>query len=49
MITAWAALALLTISFELPFLGWRFTVVRIGLGLVTPLFVGLIGGLLFGG
>jgi uncharacterized membrane protein YraQ (UPF0718 family) len=49
IITAWATLALLAISFELPFLGWRFTVLRIGLSLVTPPVVGFIGGLLFGG
>jgi uncharacterized membrane protein YraQ (UPF0718 family) len=48
MITAWAALALLTISFELPFVGWRFTLIRIGLGLVVPPLVGLVGQLLFG-
>jgi uncharacterized membrane protein YraQ (UPF0718 family) len=49
MITAWSALALLTISFELPFLGWRFTLVRISMGLAVPLVIGLIGALLVGG
>ncbi len=48
MITSWAALALLTISFELPFLGWRFTVLRLGLSLSIPILVGLLGTLLFG-
>ena len=48
MITSWAALALLTVSFELPFLGWRFTVIRIGIGLSTPLLVGLVGTLFAG-
>ena len=47
MITSWAALALLSVSFELPFLGWRFTVIRLGLGLSTPILVGLVGTLLF--
>lgn len=49
MITSWSTLALLTISFELPFMGWRFTVLRIGLGLVVPLLVGMVGQFLFGG
>jgi len=48
MITSWAALALLSVSFELPFLGWRFTVIRLGLGLSVPILVGLLGTLLFG-
>ncbi len=43
MIVSWSALALLTISFELPFLGWRFSVLRLSLGLFAPLLVGLIG------
>jgi uncharacterized membrane protein YraQ (UPF0718 family) len=49
MITAWSSLALLSVSFELPFLGWRFTLVRLSVGLVIPPLVGLIGVLLFGG
>lgn len=49
MITSWSALALLSVSFELPFLGWRFSVVRLGLGLLVPPMVGLVGMLLFGG
>lgn len=49
MISSWSALALLTISFELPFLGWRFTVIRLGLNVLVPLLVGLVGTLLFGG
>jgi uncharacterized membrane protein YraQ (UPF0718 family) len=48
MITSWSALALLTVSFELPFLGWRFSVIRVGLGLLIPPLVGLVGRLLFG-
>jgi uncharacterized membrane protein YraQ (UPF0718 family) len=47
MITSWSGLALLSASFELPFLGWRFTAIRIGLVLFVPLAVGLIGVLLF--
>ena len=48
MITSWAALALLSVSFELPFLGWRFTLIRLGLGLIVPLLVGSAGMLLLG-
>ncbi|MFQ5398863.1 MAG: permease [Anaerolineae bacterium] len=40
MITSWAALGLLTVTFELPFMGWRFTAVRWGLSLLFPLLVG---------
>ena len=44
IISSWAGLALLSTSFELPFLGWRFTLIRITLCLPIPLIVGLIGG-----
>ncbi|MBE9523935.1 MAG: permease [Chloroflexi bacterium] len=40
--TSWATQALLTITFELPFMGWRFTMIRWGLGLVVPLFAGAV-------
>ena len=43
MIVSWSALALLTVSFELPFLGWRFSVLRLSLGILAPIIVGLIG------
>lgn len=49
MITSWAALALLSVSFELPFLGWRFTLVRLGIGFVVPILVGSAGMLLLAG
>lgn len=49
MITSWATLALLTVTFELPFLGWRFSIVRLGLGFMIPPVVGLLGAALFGG
>jgi uncharacterized membrane protein YraQ (UPF0718 family) len=48
IITSWSTQALLTISFELPFMGWRFTVVRWGLGLIIPLFAGGIAMVIFG-
>lgn len=41
LVTAWAMQALLTISFELPFMGWRFTAVRWSLGMAFPLLAGL--------
>jgi len=40
--TSWATQALLTITFELPFMGWRFAMIRWGLGLAVPLFAGAI-------
>jgi uncharacterized membrane protein YraQ (UPF0718 family) len=49
MITSWAALAVLSVSFELPFLGWRFTLIRLGLGFVVPILVGSAGMLLLNG
>lgn len=49
LITSWAILALLSVTFELPFMGWRFTAVRWGLGLVFPLLAGAAAQLIFGG
>lgn len=49
MITAWAMGALLTIGFELPFMGWRFTAVRWGSGLAFPLLAGLVAQVVLGG
>jgi uncharacterized membrane protein YraQ (UPF0718 family) len=49
LITAWAVVALITVSFELPFMGWRFTAVRWGLSLPFPLLAGLIVRLAIGG
>jgi uncharacterized membrane protein YraQ (UPF0718 family) len=42
LITSWSTISLLTVSFELPFMGWRFTAVRWSLGLLIPLLTGLI-------
>ena len=47
--TSWAMGGLLVLSFELPFMGWRFTAVRWGLGLVFPVLAGVTAQLLFGG
>ncbi|MGD8814505.1 MAG: permease [Anaerolineales bacterium] len=48
LITSWANLSLLSISFELPFLSWRFSGVRLTIGLAIPLLIGIAGHLLFG-
>jgi uncharacterized membrane protein YraQ (UPF0718 family) len=42
LITSWATLALISVTFELSFLGWRFSVVRWGLGLLIPISAGAI-------
>jgi uncharacterized membrane protein YraQ (UPF0718 family) len=42
LVTSWAAVALLTVTFELPFMGWRFSVIRWGLGLLAPIIAGTI-------
>ena len=48
MVTSWAMLGLISVSFELPFLGWRFTAVRWTLGLIFPLVCGFAAMVLFG-
>lgn len=48
LITSWSTLSLLTISFELPFMGWRFTAIRWGLGLAIPVIAGSVALLLWG-
>lgn len=48
MITSWAMLAFISVTFELPFMGWRFTAVRWGLGLAFPILAGLIAQFIFG-
>jgi len=40
LVTSWSTTALLTLSFELPFMGARFTLIRWGLGLTIPLLAG---------
>ena len=42
IITSWATLALISIPFEIPFMGWRFSAIRWGLGLGIPLISGLV-------
>lgn len=42
LVTSWSMLALLSVTFELPFMGWRFTAVRWGLGLAAPLLAGAV-------
>jgi uncharacterized membrane protein YraQ (UPF0718 family) len=48
VVTSWASLALLSVSFEIPFLGWRFSALRLSLGVSVPVLVGIAGQLLFG-
>jgi len=48
LVTSWATLALISVTFELPFMGWRFTAVRWGLGLIVPLIAGAAAQVLFG-
>ena len=48
IITSWSTQAFLTIGFELPFMGWRFSALRWGLGLFVPLLTGLIAMGFFG-
>lgn len=48
MITSWAMLAVISVTFELPFMGWRFAAVRWGLGLVFPVLAGAIAQVFFG-
>lgn len=43
LITSWSMLALLSVTFELPFMGWRFTAVRWAFGLLFPITAGAIG------
>jgi len=47
LVTSWSTAALLTVSFELPFMGLRFTLIRWGLGLLIPLIAGSAALLLF--
>jgi uncharacterized membrane protein YraQ (UPF0718 family) len=49
LITSWATQALLSLTFELSFMGWRFTGIRWGLCLIFPLLAGAAAQLLFGG
>ncbi len=49
IVTSWAALGLLRLAFEIPFMGWRFSVVRLGLAAFAPLVAGVIALLFFGG
>lgn len=48
LITSYSTQSLLTISFELPFMGWRFAAIRWGFGLFIPLIAGSIALLIWG-
>jgi hypothetical protein len=47
MVTSWSALGLLSVSFELPFLGWRFSLLRLAISLPAPLIAGVLAQWLF--
>jgi uncharacterized membrane protein YraQ (UPF0718 family) len=47
--TSWATLALLNLSFEIPYMGWRFTLTRWPLALSVPLLAGAAANFFFGG
>jgi len=47
LVTSWASVALLTVTFELPFMGWRFSAIRWGMGLLAPFLAGAVVMLLF--
>jgi uncharacterized membrane protein YraQ (UPF0718 family) len=46
LITSWAMLAFISLTFELSFMGWRFSAARWGLGLLFPIIAGFIAQLL---
>lgn len=48
VVTTWTMLSPLRLGFEIPFMGWRFTVIRIGLSLIFPLLAGLAAQFFFG-
>jgi len=48
LITSWSTQSLLTLSFELPLMGWRFMLIRWVLGLGIPLLAGAAVLLLWG-
>ena len=49
LITSWATQALLSMTFEVPFMGYRFAAIRWGLGLAFPVLAGALAQLIFGG
>lgn len=48
LITSWSTQSLLTVGFELPFMGWRFSMIRWGVGLFIPLLAGITALLIWG-
>ena len=49
IVASWAAIGLLRLAFEIPFMGWRFAAIRWGLAALVPLIVGIVAQLFFGG
>ena len=48
LVTSWAMLALISVTFELSFMGWRFVAVRWLMALPFPLLIGALAQVLFG-
>ncbi|MDT8306015.1 MAG: permease [Anaerolineae bacterium] len=48
LVTSWAMLALISVAFELPLMGWRFTLIRWGVGLPVPILVGAVAQAVWG-
>ena len=47
LVTSWSMLALISVTFELSFMGWRFVAVRWLLGLAFPLLIGALAQIFF--
>lgn len=47
LITSYMLLALISVAFELPLMGWRFAAVRWGLGIPIPILAGLLAQAVF--
>ena len=47
LVTSYSLLAFLAITFELPFMGWRFTMVRWVTGFIVPLLTGFVATIFF--
>ncbi len=47
LITSWSTQSFLNVTFELPFMGWRFSAIRWTLASVVPLLAGIIAQLIF--
>jgi uncharacterized protein len=48
LVTSWAMLALISVAFELPLMGWRFAAIRWSLGLPVPILAGAVAQAVWG-